>query len=72
MAIREEIVTNFIAALIGKFEAKSNKKDDISGTFTDAESYATVRAIKNYVTSVIPDISGKVDKFANLFFSVVV
>ena len=62
MAIREEIVTNFIAALIGKFEAKSNKKDDISGTFTDAESYATVRAIKNYVTSVIPDISGKVDK----------
>ena len=65
MAINQEIVTNFIAALVGKFEAKSNKKDDISGTFTtDAESYATVRAIKNYVTSVIPDISGKVDKEA--------
>ena len=63
MAIKEKIVTDLIAALVGKFEAKTNKKDDISGTFTtDAESYATVRAIKNYVTSVIPDISGKVDK----------
>lgn len=63
MAIKEKIVTDLIAALVGKFEAKTNKKDDISGTFTtDTESYATVRAIKNYVTSVIPDISGKVDK----------
>lgn len=63
MAINQNIVTDFIAALRAKFEAKSNKKDDISGTFTtDTESYATVRAIKNYVTSVIPDISGKVDK----------
>lgn len=63
MTINQEIVANFLQALRNKFEQKSNKKDDISGTFSETdESYATVPAIKNYVTSVIPDISGKVDK----------
>jgi len=63
MAINNEIVANFLQALRNKFEQKSNKKDDISGTFAETdESYATVPAIKNYVASRIPDISGKVDK----------
>jgi len=61
MAVDTSIVNKFITALKAKFELKSNKKDDISGTFEDSDSYATVRAIKNYVSSTIPDISGKED-----------
>lgn len=58
--VNTEKITAFINALNNKFEAKSNKKDDISGDFSsDTNSYPTVKAIKAFVTN---GLSGKVDK----------
>lgn len=44
------IITNFVNALLNKFENKvANKKDSISGDYSsDSASYPTVKAVKNF------------------------
>lgn len=63
MSVKDEIVTNFVLALRAKFEAKVNKEtDNINGDYSsDNITYPTVKVVKNWVNSVIPDVSGKAD-----------
>lgn len=68
--VNQQKVTEFINALLDKFENKvANKKTDLSGDYsTDTISYPTVKGVKEWVTSVLSgyltpsDILGKVDK----------
>lgn len=54
MTVDPQIKTRFVNALNSKFEEKSNKKNDITGDYTqDNTSYATVQAIKSFIGSVI-------------------
>lgn len=59
--VKADIISGLLTALTNKFENKqTNKKDDISGDFSsDTDSYPTVKAVKNFISSAI---SGKVDK----------
>lgn len=59
--VKADIISGLFTALTNKFENKqTNKKDDISGDFSsDTDSYPTVKAVKNFISSAI---SGKVDK----------
>ena len=59
--VKADIISGLLTALTKKFENKqTNKKDDISGDFSsDTDSYPTVKAVKNFISSAI---SGKVDK----------
>lgn len=66
--VDSSIVSGFITALRNKFELKSNKKTDITGSFnSDTDSYPTAQAVKdfvegkNYLTSH-QNITGKLDK----------
>lgn len=63
MSVKDEIVTNFVLALRAKFEAKVNKEtDNINGDYSsDNITYPTVKVVKNWVNSVLPDVSGKAD-----------
>lgn len=59
--VKADVISGLLTALTKKFENKqTNKKDDISGNFSsDTDSYPTVKAVKNFISSTI---SGKVDK----------
>ena len=71
MSVDERIVQNFKNALVNRFEELSNKKNDITGDFTqDNSSYATVQAIKSFVGNVIASLhavatSGDYDDLEN-------
>lgn len=52
MAVDSTIISNLVTALRNKFELKANKVDNMSGEY-NGEEYATVRAIKNYITTTV-------------------
>lgn len=50
------IISDIITALRSKFEAKSNKTNDLSGDFSsDNNSYPTVKAVKEWTTNIADD-----------------
>lgn len=71
MSVDDREVQNFKNALVNRFEALSNKKNDITGDFTqDNSSYATVQAIKSFISNLFSGLhavatSGDYDDLEN-------
>lgn len=53
MAVDSTIISNLVTALRNKFELKANKVDNINGNHDNGDEYATVRAIKNYISNTV-------------------
>ena len=62
MSVDDTKVQAFKNALIGKFEVLSNKKNDITGDFTqDNNSFPTVQAVKSFIASAIAGKANSAD-----------
>ena len=62
MSVDDTKVQEFKNALIGKFAVLSNKKNDITGDFTqDNNSFPTVQAVKSFIASAIAGKANSAD-----------